>query len=857
MSETIPAIQSYIRQRVNEGIAFAGRTRYEPAAEVLEEAAALAREHGFADEEMNARITLGGIALFVGANDRARENLVRALELARALDDRVAQAKCLMNLGSLARERNPEEGIGRYREALALFQGAGDDLGTGQCLDNIGQMYRHIGSPRTAASYMSRAMEHIRRAGDRAALATHHLILGHLWTDVGEQGLEDPAEMNRLGREQYQQAAEGFRALDSPSRVAVCLDALGLAHSTAGECDEAVALHQEAVRLYREHGPADGVSRALLHLGNAYARGGNQDRAAEVFARVREMRLADGDLHGAANASHSLGAMLNARGDFAQAARVLGEAAGYRDGWARAATAPLLRRGMRGEAHGTWLEYLYALARTAEQAGTEDARAGFFRAVEASRSRLDTPLSGAPANAADAAGAAELGEEISLRTRLREAGEQRGALRAALREGTMAQDEFDARMARLVSHGTDARLRLEALLATRPADAPSALPPADPRDLVRALSARAGGRPCAVLYLVEARGHRSMLLGLVTNEASRVSVCPLDEAYTEAISRWAGPAITGELPEAEVWEAALAAMSACLGGILDQSGVGGALRPGTLLVLVPDGMLHLFPWEIAATGSGYLGIEHALVRASGATELLHLLRARPDRKAGAGRGALLFCPECPPPDQPAEREDPEREEVLYIHDLLEQSGFAPALLAGPAASPEGMIVQSARPDLRVLHFAGHSVFDPADPSLSALWMHADPDSGQPDGALTAVEIERRVRMPGRPLVFLNSCQSAVAAVEAGDDLLGLVRAFLGAGAGALVVSSGPVYRSSAPEMAAAAYTALAEGVCVADALRQARARVRAAALRDEFLEPGHLAHWGPYCASGDPLANVE
>jgi CHAT domain-containing protein len=74
----------------------------------------------------------------------------------------------------------------------------------------------------------------------------------------------------------------------------------------------------------------------------------------------------------------------------------------------------------------------------------------------------------------------------------------------------------------------------------------------------------------------------------------------------------------------------------------------------------------------------------------------------------------------------------------------------------------------------------------------------------------------------RPLVILAACEGGAGAVLPGDEVLGLSRALIAAGAGAVLASLWPVYDRGVLALLAPFYTALAAGADAADALAQAQ-----------------------------------
>jgi CHAT domain-containing protein len=116
--------------------------------------------------------------------------------------------------------------------------------------------------------------------------------------------------------------------------------------------------------------------------------------------------------------------------------------------------------------------------------------------------------------------------------------------------------------------------------------------------------------------------------------------------------------------------------------------------------------------------------------------------------------------------------------------------------------------------------------------FSALYLH--------DGTLT-VERAEELRLR-RGIVVLSGCETGLAQEAIGDELVGLVRAFLIAGAARVVASLWPVDDAVTAQMMAAFYGALRAGAAPAAALRTAQRHVKAS-------HP-HPFYWAPFTLYG-------
>ncbi|WP_420632223.1 CHAT domain-containing protein [Candidatus Leptofilum sp.] len=112
----------------------------------------------------------------------------------------------------------------------------------------------------------------------------------------------------------------------------------------------------------------------------------------------------------------------------------------------------------------------------------------------------------------------------------------------------------------------------------------------------------------------------------------------------------------------------------------------------------------------------------------------------------------------------------------------------------------------------ILHLATHADFRPDNPLFSGLALA--------DGWLTTLDIFN-LKL-NASLVTLSACQTGRSAISGGDELLGLMRAFLAAGASSLALTLWPVEDRSTAVFMKNFYSNLAHGLSKGESLRQAQ-----------------------------------
>ena len=151
-------------------------------------------------------------------------------------------------------------------------------------------------------------------------------------------------------------------------------------------------------------------------------------------------------------------------------------------------------------------------------------------------------------------------------------------------------------------------------------------------------------------------------------------------------------------------------------------------------------------------------------------------------------------------------------------------------------------------DYDVIHYTGHAAFDEDNPDLSGLLLW--------NKEVFFAQKMRRL-LEGRPLVFVNACESGRIANEENPQQLkralqrpaeGILSSFIYGGAASCIGSVWPVYDNSAAEFAIAFYRRVLEGFMVGEALRQARLESKKE-FRDQIT-------WASFVLYGDPTARL-
>ncbi|MEW5719144.1 MAG: CHAT domain-containing tetratricopeptide repeat protein, partial [Chloroflexota bacterium] len=247
------------------------------------------------------------------------------------------------------------------------------------------------------------------------------------------------------------------------------------------------------------------------------------------------------------------------------------------------------------------------------------------------------------------------------------------------------------------------------------------------------------------------------------------------------------------------------------------------------LIISPHRSLHALPFHALLDGNEFLLERHTIVYAPSLQTCQLLLEEKRDSAAtnplivglsqfGAAMRALPAA----------------AAEVARVQEAFGGRGVT---LCEADATRQAILAFDASHELAkfdVLHFASHAILDRAAPHQSRILLRGD--------ALTALDI-LDLTLDAR-LVTLSACQSALGQGGAGDELIGIARAFFYAGARALLASLWQVEDEATTKLLTQFYRYLINGKDAASALRCAQI---------ELLHAGQPPyHWAAFGLLGQP-----
>lgn len=852
--DTPPAREIAAVAAWTDGIARVAQGRMAQAAADFDFAASAFRALGQVQRAAETQVPKIMALSMLGQHAEATECAQQTLSEFLGQGDRRAAAKVSLNLGALHVRRGAYAQAARYsREAAVLFARVGDhehsvmaDINTADALTSMGNF--------------DEAQRLFTRAARRADAHGFPVLQALVAESMG---------LLQLARGNYRDALAGlegsrrrYEQLDMPQQLAIAEKQLADAYLELRLLPEALLLFDKSVGRFHDLDIPDEQAWALAQRGRVHALLAQPAHAADSFLRAAQLFAAQGNRVGVSAVLLARAELALARGDTEAAIAAATEAAhGFAtadlaDGHARADVVrayALLRAGRIDAACALFdatlerardLQLLPVQVRCLSGRGLAAladgdeaaARAAFVTAVELFedqrrvlpgdeirsafladnllpyRELVKLALAAHAHSATHESAVTVLGrlERFRARTlseRLAQAPQDdsdpdtqvlRNRLNWQYRRLRRAQEDAEPAMSLTEEVRSTERELLERVRRNRML-AQVRQEPAAQDDVLDV------DRLCAAL------GEDGALVeyGVIDDELFACIVTPRGASVHRGLARWSATqaAAQSALFQIETLRNGAAPVARYLGSLtlrartrlqqlyaLVWAPIAAALDPYHRVVVVPHAQLARLPFGALHDGARFLCESMELAFAPSARSALYGL----ERRAASPRQALVL-------GESASLKHAESE-ARFVAGLFPHA----TTLTGADATVAALRANAGHADL--IHFACHAQFRGDNPMFSALHLH--------DGPLTAEAVEKLHLRPA--IVVLSACETAVADGGGSDEMVGLARAFLVAGAARIVACLWPVDDRIAALFMTHFYSALQSGRSSSQALAAAQ-----------------------------------
>jgi CHAT domain-containing protein/tetratricopeptide (TPR) repeat protein len=818
------------------GSVYAALGQYAEALEAHQSALASQEQLG---DSLGMAGTLGNISFVYRGTGRfidALESYQEAVALYEELGDNRGRARTLTNMALINEEiARYEESLKLAQEALAIQRRIDDLNGEQNTLIAIASVYNSLGDQAQAVEYVEEAIEIAHRTGDRES------EIGNLW-NLGVIYINELKRYDEAAAT-YQEALAIARAMQSTKWETRLLSATGSAYVNAERYEEADQMLQEALALARAREDQLFEIEVLTTLGASAERQGRDAEALDYYQEALAQAEASGDAFIRAEMHNEIGAfykrserqealshyrlaldLVDGLSDRRSAATVLSniaalyEAQGEIDLAIESYQAAIERlESIQGEIRvdelqsdfaGSYAAYYEALINLLWQAERGDEA---FEYAERARARAFlNQIGNQQVDFRRGAGATLVEQEQALRQEI--VGLQNAlAAERAKPTGEQSQELIATLTAALEAARDDYSQLLIRLKLISPEY--ESLVNVDTLSLSAVQEQLLDEETLLVEYFVLEEYSLAWVIGHDSFEAVQID---LSRSDLVAQVQYLRNLITEQDFDFDVAADLYTALFAPLSPYID----------GESLLVVAHDALHYLPFAALwnRESERYLGEEIALSYTPSASAL-KFIRA----KQSDNLGLLLALGN--PDGSLAEA----GEEVRAVAEL-----FGTAPLLGEAATES--LIYSGTSDVDFLHLAAHGVYNPYNPLYTRIELAGDQ---QNDGYLEVHEIYG-LNLRNTNLVVLSACETALGQQNDGDELIGLTRAFIYAGASGVISTLWTIDDRVSSLLMSSFYEHLESGMPSPEALRAAQQEILS---QEEWNIP---YYWAAFTLTGIP-----
>jgi tetratricopeptide (TPR) repeat protein len=800
--------------------------KYPQAIDAYGAALANSRDAGDRQAEAHARINLGRAMLLIRRPDEALQNAQEAASIARTLGDRGLEAAAENVIGKYHYARGEYlEAPRHYEQALSLARAAGDPAEEAQALYGVGQVHSDIGELSEALAYYERALPLWRSANRRPDEVMTVSSMGLVYSLMGE---------SQTALEHLEGTVLPFmREAGVRKGEAAAHNNIGYVYQTLGDYEAALSHYREALAIFDEIELPGGQVNTSILVGDISALFGRTREAQAYYERGLALGKPLGNRQQEAEILNSMGSLRLSERNAKEAYKLFRQALSVYEevNYLRGQAAALNNIGWYFGGRGDWrtasehFKRALAFCRTARDRPGES-----LTLYNLARSNLET------GDAPSARQHVEDGLRIAESWRTKIAG---GDLRASHFATAHRQFElYVAVLMKLYERDRDPALIAAAFEASERGRARSLL------ELLAEYRAdiRRGVEPALLrrerelqFRLNSTVERRIQLLGARADVKDVAEVERQIDELTGEYRRVQGQIRTASPHYASLVQPTPLTLRQTQQGVLDAD---------TILLEYALGDERSFVWASASV----LALARQEMGGRRPAPKPVAVLADPifdgnDERLAQAKGGVRRRGGRPSVEVEGERSNADvSQRALRSFDRLDGGAViarlafsrreAKAIMAS-APARGGLLALDFRasretatgPELsqyRIVHFATHGLLDSEHPELSGVILSLFDEHGRrQDGFLELNEIYN-LNLPAE-LVVLSACQTALGKDVRGEELVGLTRGFMYAGARRVVASLWKVDDSATAELMGQFYREmLGKGARPAEALRAAQ-----------------------------------
>ena len=269
------------------------------------------KEVGDSHSKANVYGCLGNAYQSLGKSKKAIEYYNLCLNIMKEVGDKHGEGKTYGNFG-IAYDH-----LGQFKKAidyhnldLKITKEIGDKHGEGQVYGNLGNAYQSLGEFTKAIDFHNLDLKVTKELGDKLGEGATYCNLGNAYQRLGKF---------KKAIDYYNRCLKISKEVGDKDGERNAYGNLGRAYQSLGELKKAINYHDLTLKISKELGDRHGEGSAYCNLGNAYRSLGNLKRAIDYHNLSLKISKEVGDRHGEGSAYGNLGSAYLNLGDFKKA----------------------------------------------------------------------------------------------------------------------------------------------------------------------------------------------------------------------------------------------------------------------------------------------------------------------------------------------------------------------------------------------------------------------------------------------------------------------------------------------------------------------------------------------------------
>ena len=839
----------------NIGVVYWNFGQYQKALSYHQKALAIHRKIGDIKGEGADLSSIGLVYHNLGRYQKALSYHQKALAIRTKIGDMKGEGDSITNIALVYRNLGQyQKALSYHQKALAIRTKIGDMKGEGDSLTNIAVVYWNFGQYQKALSCHQKALAIHTKIRDMKGEGTDLANIGLVYSDLGQY---------QKATSYYQQAQAIFRKIGDVKGVGGILTNIGVVYENFGQYQKALSYHQKALAIRKKIKDLKGEGGSLTGIGLVYHNLGQYQKALSYHQKALAIHTKIGDLKGEGDSLGNIGLVYSDLAQYQKAllhyqkalsahrkiGDVLGEGRDLNNmGNVMLSTGKPVKAEIHLEsAIKAWesirsqvktgrdrtgfqstLPNVYANLASARLA--QDDQSGAFEAIERGRAKSFLDLLGT--RGAGARRSKKKTEQIAKAERQLVDFHEKSLKLASAPVGAKTRSVRRKALDQKISNLDKQRLELIDQLRRNDPELGS-LVVVDPPTLKEIQKLLPSGTALVEyfhpgkhtvsgkeqdqlwVFVVHTRG-----LHFKTVDVSKAELVKALEEYAKLVADGSSnpKAVASVGAKFHKW-------------LIEPVEPISQLTNANTLVIVPWGPMFKIPFAaLKSKGGKPLCAEKNIVMAPSAGIYRYLVKKR-----SSGRKNILAIGNPKTAMAPLPGAEKEAREIAGL--------FGKSKVYTKNKATEGLINKNyatlGRPD--IVHLACHGIFNEKAPQLSHLALTPDQNN---DGNLEMHELFD-LDWRGVSLVTMSACSSGKGKLGAGDDLVGLTRGFMFAGAPSILCSLWDVDDEATRTLMVSFYKNYLSGMSKPEALRKAQVAMQ------KSKKWSHPYYWSAFVLFGD------